>query len=87
MSFVENNFNLPSHEGDKPSRKKPMYPVNDGLRHYLRQHGREVKLPVSYTNLLNYTFSVPIKDKNGNNTLWEKTSYDSREWDLSAKDW
>jgi hypothetical protein len=59
-----------------------MYPVNDSLRHYLRQHGREVKLPVSYSNLLNYTFSIPIKDKNGNDTLWEKTSYDSREWDF-----
>ena len=59
-----------------------MYPVSDGLRHYLRQHGREVKLPVSYSSLLNYTFSVPIKDKNGNDTLWEKTSYDSREWDF-----
>jgi len=82
MSFVENNNNLPSPEGDKPSRKKPMYPVNGALRHYLRQHGREVKLPVSYTNLLNYTWSTPIKDKNGNDTLWEKTSYDSREWDF-----
>ena len=59
-----------------------MYPVNDGLRQYLRHHGREVRLPVSYSNLLNYTWSVPIKDKNGNDTLWEKTSYDSREWDF-----
>lgn len=58
-----------------------MYPVTDRLRHYLRVHGREVKLPVTYDNLLNYTWSVPIKDKNGNDTLWEKTSYDSREWD------
>ena len=82
MSFVENNNNLPSPEGDKPSRKKPMYPVNGALRQYLRQHGREVILPVSYTNLLNYTWSTPIKDKNGNDTLWEKTSYDSREWDF-----
>jgi hypothetical protein len=82
MSFVENNLNLPAHEGNKPSRKKPMYPVNEGLRQYLRRHGREVKLPVSYANLLNYTFSVPIKDKNGNDTLWEKTSYDSRDWDF-----
>lgn len=66
---------------NKPSRKKPMYPVTDRLRYYLRLHGREVKLPVTYGNLLNYTWSVPIKDKNGNDTLWEKTSYDSREWD------
>ncbi len=82
MSFVENNNNLPPGESDKPSRKKPMYPVNESLRQYLRSHGREVKLPVAYTDLLNYTWSVPIKDKNGKDTLWEKTSYDSREWDF-----
>ncbi|HET9430006.1 MAG TPA: hypothetical protein VFO70_02460 [Chitinophagaceae bacterium] len=72
------NLNL----AGKPSRKKPMYPVNGGLRHYLKAHGREVKLPVSYNNLLNYTWSVPIKDKNGKDTLWEKTSYDSRDWNF-----
>ncbi len=67
---------------DKPSRKKPMFPVNDALRHYLKLHSREVKLPVSYNNLLNYTWSTPIKDKHGKDTLWEKTSYDSRDWDF-----
>lgn len=67
---------------DRPSKKKPMYPVNDALRHYLKVHGREVKLPVTYQNLLNYTWSTPIKDKNGKDTLWEKTSYDSRDWDF-----
>ena len=71
---------------NKPSRKKPMYPVSRELRSYLRHHGREVKLPVSYTDLLNYTFSVPIKDKNGNDTLWEKTIYDKREWDFIGED-
>ena len=58
-----------------------MYPVNARLRQYLKLHGREVKLPVTYENLLNYTWAVPIKDKNGKDTLWEKTSYDSRDWD------
>jgi hypothetical protein len=80
MSFAENNGNV--NESDKPSRKKPMYPVNERLRHYLKLHGREVKLPVTYNNLLNYTWAVPVKDKNGNDTLWEKTSYDSRDWDF-----
>ena len=49
-----------------------MYPVNARLRQYLKLHGREVKLPVTYENLLNYTWAVPIKDKNGKDTLWEK---------------
>jgi hypothetical protein len=77
-----NNKKEPGKEADdKPSRKKPMYPVNNALRQYLKLHGREVKLPVTYNNLLNYTWSNPITDKNGKDTLWEKTSYDSREWD------
>jgi hypothetical protein len=80
MSFAENIPEI--NQSDKPSRKKPMYPVNDRLRQYLRLHGREVKLPVTYKNLLNYTWSTPIKDKNGNDTLWEKTSYDSHEWNF-----
>src|SRR3982751_3618976 len=69
-------------EADKPSRKKPMFPVSNGLRAYLRHNGREVKLPVAYRDLLNYTFSVPIRDKKGKDTLWEKTIYDKREWDF-----
>lgn len=69
------------NESDKPSRKKPFFPVNDSLRRYLNTHGREVVLPVSYESLLNFTWSVPVKDKNGVDTLWEKASYDSREWD------
>jgi hypothetical protein len=82
MSFTENKSDKEINQGDKPSRKKPMFPVNEPLRHYLKVHGREVKLPVTYNNLLNYTWSVPIKDKNGKDTLWEKTSYDGRDWDF-----
>jgi len=81
MSFTENKNDRETNLGDKPSRKKPMYPVNDQLRNYLKLHGREVKLPVSYNDLLHYTWSNPIKDKNGKDTLWEKTSYDSKQWD------
>ncbi len=64
----------------RPSRKKPMYPINEKLRKYLTSHGREVKMPVSYSDLLHFTYSTPIKDKNGKDTLWEKTSYDNQEW-------
>ncbi len=81
MSFTENKNDRETKQGDKPTRKKPMYPVNNALRNYLKLHGREVKLPVTYDNLLNYTWSTPIKDKNGKDTLWEKLSYDSRDWE------
>src|SRR5579872_5741190 len=64
----------------KPSRKKPIFPVNHSLRHYLQIHGREVKLPVSYADLLHVSYSVPLKDKNGNDSLWETVSYDMQHW-------
>lgn len=59
-----------------------MFSVIERLRSYLKYHGREVKLPVLYRDLLNYTYSVPILDKNGKDTLWEKVVYDKREWDF-----
>lgn len=57
-----------------------MFPVNEPLRNYLKHHGREVKLPVTYEDLLRITYSVPLKDKKGNDTLWETVVYDMREW-------
>jgi hypothetical protein len=65
---------------EKPSRKKPFFPINKSLRTYLKTHGREINLPVSYHDLLNITYSVPLKDKYGNDTLWEKALYDMRDW-------
>ncbi|MFM9908386.1 MAG: hypothetical protein ACKVOW_03520 [Chitinophagaceae bacterium] len=67
---------------NKPSRKKPMFPVSEQLRNYLNHHGREVVLPVTYKDLLHYTYAVPINDKNGKDTLWESVSYDMREWNF-----
>jgi hypothetical protein len=68
-------------EEDKPSRKKPFFPINTSLRQYLKTHGRETTLPVSYSDLLNITYSVPLKDKSGKDTLWEKALYDMRDWE------
>lgn len=67
-------------EPNKPSRKKPFFPINDELRSYLKTHGREIKLPVSYNDLMHFTYSLPIRDKTGKDTLWEKTLYDMEEW-------
>ncbi|MFN2440174.1 MAG: hypothetical protein ABR503_13310 [Chitinophagaceae bacterium] len=67
---------------DKPSKKKLFFPVKKELRSYLRTHGREVALPVSYNDLLHISYSVPLKDKDGNDTLWEKASYDMRDWNF-----
>ena len=66
----------------RPSRKKPFFPLNDRLRQYLVKHGREVKLPASYQDLYRFTYSMPLKDKFGKDTLWESVSYDSHEWNF-----
>lgn len=77
--MTEFDFN-PSQAAFKPSRKKRIFPVNESLRTYLRQHGREVKLTVHYRDLLRMTYSVPVIDKNGKDTLWESVIYDVKEW-------
>ncbi len=66
---------------DAPSRKKIYYTINPALRSYLKKHGREVILPVTYEDLARITFSIPIKDKNGKDTYWEEARYDMREWE------
>ena len=81
MQFSDN----PSSSGQsiKPSRKKPIFPITDLLRSYLKHHGREVRLPVTYTDLLQHiTYSVPLKDKHNQDTLWETALYDMRHWDF-----
>ncbi len=82
MHFFQNSSAVYAKAADKPSRKKPIFTVNDPLRQYLNTHGREVKLPVSYRDLLRFTYSVPLKDKKGNDTFWETVVYDMREWDF-----
>jgi hypothetical protein len=83
-SYLINTFeNIdPSEQADKPSRKKPIFSVNDDLRSYLVKYGREVKLPVSYRDLQRFTYTVPLKDKFGNETAWEKATYDMKEWEF-----
>ncbi|HUC79298.1 MAG TPA: hypothetical protein VMR70_00225, partial [Flavisolibacter sp.] len=66
---------------DTPSRKKTFFTINPSLRQYLKIHGREAVMPVSYNDLLNITYSVPLRDKAGKETLWEKAIYDMRDWE------
>jgi hypothetical protein len=70
------------NENDAPSKKKPYYSINNGMRTYLKKHGREVILPVTYDDLSRITFSIPIKDKYGKDTYWEEARYDMREWEF-----
>jgi hypothetical protein len=71
-----------TEEPDKPSRKKPFFRISKPLRSYLRTHGREANLPVSYNDLLQMSSSIPLLDKKGKDTLWEKALYDMKEWEF-----
>ena len=80
MPFSEMTNVAREDKNDAPSRKKPFYSINPALRSYLKEHGREVRLPVSYDDLSRITYSIALKDKHGNDTHWERAMYDMREW-------
>ena len=64
----------------QPSRKKPIYPPQAILRQYLIDYGREVILPLSYHDLLRFTYTTTLKDKSGKDSFWDTVSYDLQEW-------
>lgn len=57
------------------SKKKQPYPVGQGLRGYLRKHGRIKRLPVHFEDLARYSETVTLYDKRGEDTLWETVLY------------
>ncbi len=71
-----------SQDVDRPLMKKELFPISDGLQSYLRHHGRDIKLPVVYKDLLNYRYATSIKDKNGKLTHWETAIYDLKEMEF-----
>jgi len=68
-----------SKEIDRPMMKKDAFPVSDGLRSYLQKHDRDIELPISYRDLLNYRYANALKDKKGKITHWETAIYDLKE--------
>jgi len=73
------NINQEQTSLDRPSKKKPIFPVSKELRSYLTRYGREVKLPALYKDLTRFTYTVPIKDKTGNDPYWERALYEMRD--------
>jgi hypothetical protein len=57
------------------TKKKKIYPVNNELRQYLKDNMREIELPVSYADLKHFIGAIAIRDKQGNDTLWEAALY------------
>lgn len=69
--------------------KKPSYPINDTLMHYLNRYNRVSKVSINYEDLLRFSGSINVYDKNGNDTLWVRvfyTEYDQNEIDYNLKE-
>lgn len=68
------------------TKKKPIYPVGEGLRRYLEEHGRLIDFGITYDRLRNYFETCPIIDNEGNDTLWETVIYAPEEMRLLSHD-
>jgi hypothetical protein len=61
------------------TRRKPSFPVNEGLRSYLRRYRRDIALPVTYERLRGFQDAAPLPDAAGKPTLWDSVVYDMTE--------
>jgi len=61
------------------SQKKPIYPINQNLEAYLKKYNRLLKLSVFYDDLLRFSGSVSVYDKNDKDTLWVSVYYNEFE--------
>lgn len=57
------------------SKKKNFIPIIPTLRKYLKKEGREMKLGLVYSDLLEHQLATPLLDKKGKDTLWETVFY------------
>jgi hypothetical protein len=68
--------------------KKPSYPVNESLLEYLERFDRISKVPIFYNDLLRFSGSINVYDKNEQDTLWIRVYYNEferNEIDLTLK--
>ena len=59
--------------------KKPSYPINPSLLDYLERFDRISKVPISYDDLLRFSGSINVYDKNEHDTLWIRVYYNEFE--------
>lgn len=57
------------------SKKKIPFKISPKLRKYLQKFGREIQLPLKYSDLLRYDNKITLYDKKGKDTLWETVFY------------
>lgn len=68
--------------------KKPSYPINDSLFKYLERFDRISKVSIFYDDLLRFSGSITVYDKNDQDTLWIRVyynEYERQEIDLNLK--
>ena len=68
--------------------KKPSYPINDALLQYLERFDRISKVSIFYDDLLRFSGSITVYDKNDEDTLWIRVYYNEferEEIDLNLK--
>jgi hypothetical protein len=61
------------------SKKKVIYSIKKPLRQYLFNYEREIKLPISYLDLIRYNSSIHLYDKANKDTFWETVFYPQSE--------
>ncbi|WP_366184189.1 hypothetical protein [Flavobacterium ovatum] len=68
--------------------KKPTYPINDALFGYLERFDRISSVSICYDDLLRFSGSICVFDKNDQDTLWARVYYNEferNEIDLNLK--
>ncbi|WKV13780.1 hypothetical protein [Marivirga harenae] len=53
------------------SKKKKIFPVSDHLMKYLKNHGRQLDIPIKYDDLTRANNAIPLYDSEDKDTLWE----------------
>ncbi len=61
------------------SKKKAPFKITPALRKYLSIYSRELKVPISYQDLIHFTYSAPIYDSKGKDTLWQTVLYNPQD--------
>jgi hypothetical protein len=65
--------------------QKDIFPVNAAFGAYLQHYGRDVELPILYSDLVNYSYADPLKDKKGKWTHWENAVYEPAQLEMLKK--
>ncbi|MDA0773695.1 MAG: hypothetical protein O2914_07165 [Bacteroidetes bacterium] len=61
------------------SKKKPFFPLTDGMIDYLKYYNRWVDSPISYSDLLRFSGSIVVYNDKDEDTLWVRTFYTDSE--------